>query len=242
MAVAMGATVTLTWVMLALVFGTDHKREVALQNVEIFGIGIGAAISALVAGILTYRSGNAMKELNQARANAVQLSHTDQLTGLLNRRGYNAAALKALSDAGAGKVPTAVFMCDIDRFKAINDQFGHDFGDQVLVEISQALRSFAQANGMLVGRLGGEEFAALMIDVTIEQAIQQANALRRICAAVEISNNDATTRVTVSIGISSADRDKGLSEMMRLADQALYKAKNGGRNRVAIADISASAA
>jgi len=242
MAIAMFSTVALTAGTLVLAFGTDLSKSISLESVVFASIGIGVAVSGLLTGVLTYRSGTVMKELNQARAHLLRLSHTDQLTGLLNRRGYDTAALAAFAHASEAKMRSAVFMCDIDRFKAINDQFGHEFGDKVLVEISDAIRAFSEENGFLVGRMGGEEFAALMINVTTEQAVHHANALRRICAATEISSDEACAHVTVSIGISSADRDKGLSEMMRLADQALYKAKNSGRNRVAIADTSASAA
>lgn len=132
-------------------------------------------------------------------------------------------------------------MCDIDRFKAINDEFGHEFGDKVLIEIGEAIRSFGEENGVVVARHGGEEFAALMIGVTTEQALQHANTLRRICAATEIARNKRTSaRVTVSIGLASARENTNLPEIMRTADQALYLAKYGGRNRVVKADVSAA--
>lgn len=232
MAVAIGSTIALTSILLAVAFGTDLSQSISLKSVAIASIVIGSAVSALLTGLLTYRSGRIMRELNQARAHLLRLSHTDQLTGLLNRRGYDAAALIALANANEANLQSAVFMCDIDRFKGINDEFGHEFGDQVLTEIGAAMNSFAAENGLLVGRMGGEEFAALMIDVTTEQAVQHANALRRICAEKEISSKDAIAKVTISIGVASSKHVANLPSMMRSADIALYEAKTGGRNRV----------
>jgi diguanylate cyclase (GGDEF)-like protein len=88
------------------------------------------------------------------------MSRTDQLTGLLNRRGYLEAATGVLAKAKAAKSSAVALMCDIDRFKAINDQFGHDFGDKVLIEIGETIRAFGDEHGTLVARHGGEEFVA----------------------------------------------------------------------------------
>jgi predicted signal transduction protein with EAL and GGDEF domain len=131
-AIAVCLTVVLTSLMIAIVFGTDPETNIRLGRVAIYGVTIGAIIAALLAGGLTYRSGLLMQELNLARAELLLTSRTDQLTGLLNRRGYNEAALKALAKASQAKIPVVALMCDIDRFKAINDEFGHEFGDKVL--------------------------------------------------------------------------------------------------------------
>jgi diguanylate cyclase (GGDEF)-like protein len=233
-AIAATATVFLTLLMLGLMYGTDPTLNVSLSSVAVHSVLIGLIISVLLTGILTYRSGLLMMDLNLTRAELLRISHTDQLTGLLNRRGYAVAAQRALTSAVETDAPATALMCDIDRFKAINDEFGHEFGDKVLVEISEAIRAFGEENGMLVGRHGGEEFAALIIGLTSEQAVQRANALRRICAAKEITQEGVgSARVTVSIGLASASRDPNLSDMMRTADIALYQAKRGGRNRVA---------
>jgi diguanylate cyclase (GGDEF)-like protein len=242
-AIAVCSTAVLTLLMIAATFGTDPEANVRLGSVVAHGVVIGTSIAALLAGLLTYRSALLMQELNLARAELLRISQTDQLTGMLNRRGYNEAALAALARASDARVSAVALMCDIDRFKAINDQFGHEFGDKVLVEIGDAIRSFGAQNGMLVARHGGEEFAALMIDVTAEQAIQYANQLRRICAATEILNDDGSrASVTVSIGLASSRLDPNLPDMMRTADRALYVAKHEGRNRVVVrADARANA-
>ena len=145
-----------------------------------------------------------MRDLTLARSELARLSHTDQLTGLLNRRGFDAAAALALRSACATGVPAVIFMCDVDRFKSINDRFGHAFGDKVLVEIAGVLRAFSGKDGAIVGRHGGEEFAALMVGITHEQAAQYAENLRQACAAREILIDGNSTSVTISIGFTIA--------------------------------------
>jgi diguanylate cyclase (GGDEF)-like protein len=239
MAIAVGATVILTMTMIAAVFGVDPERSVRLGTVTIFGVAAGSIISALLAGILTYRSGLLMLELSKTKADLLKMSRTDQLTGLLNRRGYLEAATGVLAKAKEAKSSAVALMCDIDRFKAINDQFGHDFGDKVLIEISDTMRAFGAEHGALVARHGGEEFVALMVDVSTEQAIQRANALRQICAATKIITDlGASASVTISIGLAASAEKNSLPAMMQAADQALYLAKRGGRDRVVEAAVA----
>jgi diguanylate cyclase (GGDEF)-like protein len=236
---AIVSTVILTLIMLGVTFGTDPDTNIRLGLVTSHVLLIGIVIATLLTGTLTYRSAILMRELNLARKELIRISHTDQLTGLLNRRGYNEAAGAALAQAGKAHVPAVALMCDIDRFKAINDKFGHDFGDRVLVEIGDAIRTFCENNGIVVARYGGEEFSALMTGVTSEQAVFYANTLRRICATTEVSREDDTsTFVTVSIGIASSDEPADLPDLMRAADRALYLAKRGGRDRVVQSEIS----
>jgi diguanylate cyclase (GGDEF)-like protein len=236
--VAVCLTLALTLVMTLSEFGTDLNATVRVGFVMTSGMIIGVVISALLTGALTYRSALVMRELNLARAELLRISRTDQLTGLLNRRGFDETATLVLASAKAAKMSAIALMCDIDRFKAVNDQFGHEFGDKVLIAIARVLGSFAQQNGMLAARHGGEEFAVLMIGVTGEQAMKHANALRRACAATEVSGEGVSAHVTISIGLAASQSTTDLSQIMRTADQALYAAKHHGRDRVARADIS----
>jgi diguanylate cyclase (GGDEF)-like protein len=235
-------TMALTLVITLSEFGTDPDATVRVGFVMMSGMIIGIVISALLTASLTYRSALVMLELNLARAELLRISRTDQLTGLLNRRGFDEMAVEVLANARAAKQSAVALMCDIDRFKAINDQFGHEFGDKVLVEIAGVLGSFARQNGMLAARHGGEEFAVLMTGVGVEQAMKHANDLRRACAALEISDGRASAYVTISIGLTLSETAANLQQIMRVADQALYAAKHRGRDRVARADISESIA
>jgi diguanylate cyclase (GGDEF)-like protein len=240
LASALAVVFTATAVLMQM--GTDLDATVRVGFVLVSNICTAGAIASLLTGALAYRSSLVMRDLTLARSELSRLSHTDKLTGLLNRRGFDAAAALALRSAFAAGLPVAIFMCDVDRFKSINDRFGHDFGDKVLVEIANELRNFSGQDGAVVGRHGGEEFAALMVGITIEQAAQYAENIRLACAAREISIDGNTTRATISIGFTVAREEVDLSTIMRVADRALYVAKHGGRNQVAQVDSPALAA
>ena len=241
-ALAASLAVVITTVTVLVQFGSDLDATVPVGYIMISSICAAAAISTLLAGALSYRSALVMQELTQTRSELARISHTDQLTGLLNRRGFDEAASAALRSAHEADLPAVIFMCDVDRFKSINDRYGHDFGDKVLVEISDVLRSFAENDRFLVARHGGEEFAALMIGISHEQAAQYAENIRQACAAREIVADDNAARVTISIGFTVSCGELELAKLMRIADQALYSAKHGGRNRVARADALSLAA
>src|SRR3954447_21269638 len=181
--VSVGLTILLTLSFCLLQFGADPDGAVSAGFVTKSSILISVTISGLLTGALSYRSALMMRELALTHAELRRISGTDQLTGLLNRRGFDEAAESALTAARDAKLPTTVLMCDIDRFKAINDQFGHEFGDKVLIAVAQVLRSFAERRQMLVARHGGEEFAVVMTGLSKERAAQYADDLRQACAA-----------------------------------------------------------
>jgi diguanylate cyclase (GGDEF)-like protein len=239
---AAGLSVILAATATVALFGADANAMVSAGRVIAFSLTMSFATAVLLTAALSYRSALVMRELNLARAELRHISRTDQLTGLLNRRGFEEAATSALTGASKAGAPVVALMCDIDRFKAINDEFGHEFGDQVLIEVANVFRAFGEQNGILVARHGGEEFAALIVGISVEQAMKYANSLRRDCAALRISRNGVSARVTISIGLTVCKRAASLSQIMRIADQALYAAKNSGRDRVARANISDSIA
>jgi diguanylate cyclase (GGDEF)-like protein len=109
----------------------------------------------------------------------------------------------------------------------------------VLVAIAEVLRPFAQRRQMLVARHGGEEFAVLMTGISRERAALYAEELRQACAAKEISSEEISACVTISIGLAECHAETNLAKVMRMADQALYAAKHRGRNRVVRADVLA---
>jgi diguanylate cyclase (GGDEF)-like protein len=236
--IAVSSTVAVSWLMIILQLGTDPSASVRVGYVTVFIIVAGAIVAALLTSGLSYHTALMMQELTLARAEMQRVSCTDQLTGLLNRRGFDAAALVALARAKEANLPVVALMCDIDRFKLINDQFGHEFGDKVLIKMGDVLRSFANTTEILVARHGGEEFAALLIGIDNAKALQCAERLRQACAT-EVSHEGESTHVTVSIGITSPQRETDLATMMRFADKALYAAKHRGRNRVVIVDTLA---
>lgn len=155
---------------------------------------------------------------------------TDPLTGLANRRGFAARADRLVTACEINGAPAAVLMCDIDHFKRVNDTFGHDGGDAVLRVVGSTLHAGLRKLDLL-GRLGGEEFAALLAGSTLDSALRAAESLRAEVEALVIEVRPGVhCRVTISIG--AAPLRTTLAEALRAADLGLYAAKAQGRNRV----------
>ncbi|MGU3668565.1 diguanylate cyclase domain-containing protein [Methylobacterium sp. A49B] len=161
---------------------------------------------------------------------------TDALTGVRNRRAFADAVDAALLGGGSG----ALLLVDLDRFKAVNDVHGHAVGDAVLVGFCAMAASLLPPDALL-GRLGGEEFACLLPEVSPAEALARAEELRRTFAELHVPEIPEL-RVSVSIGVAQLRHGVGYETLMRRADTALYAAKNGGRDRVAVADAAAARA
>ncbi len=161
----------------------------------------------------------------------------DPLTGISNRRAFLQEGEAHLKRQTSDPRPTAVMLLDLDNFKSINDRYGHAIGDRVL-EIFAEVASSCLRRIDLFGRLGGEEFAALLHDITRERALAVADQIRACFAAAAREVEGWPIEGTVSIGIViSYDAVLGLSALLAQADHALYRAKDAGRNRVEIASI-----
>ena len=160
-------------------------------------------------------------------------SHHDRLTGLKNRMGFYYDFGKRFKEyliPEAGKT-MSVFICDIDRFKRVNDTYGHNAGDDVLVFASSLVESFC---GDLdsVYRWGGEEFVMVMRDTDLEGAVKKAEAIRLKLMNSDIVADGNTIRCTMSFGCSLFDPSKSIEENISNADEMLYTAKETGRNKV----------
>ena len=160
-------------------------------------------------------------------------SSRDALTGLLNRKGFVQAATRALQSATTSSKSLSFILFDIDHFKSINDEYGHDIGDRVLVHFADVIVDNIRAEDIFC-RYGGEEFLLIMPCVSIEQAYQKADELRQIVEKNSIAIlNNRDVALTVSGGVS-AFMNKGdtLDELIKQADMAMYEAKNSGRNTI----------
>jgi two-component system cell cycle response regulator len=171
--------------------------------------------------------------------NSIEMAITDALTGLYNRRYMESHLATLIDQAAARGKPLALLVLDIDHFKAVNDGHGHDAGDDVLREF--ALRMRKSIRGLdLACRHGGEEFVIVMPETDMPVAAAVAERLRRRIASepFSIQQGAGSIEVTISIGIATLDphSDNGASILKR-ADQALYRAKRDGRNRV-VADAA----
>ncbi len=231
---------TVLLIALAL-FGTDPGKTITAGHATIIMLVNATICSALLTSVMSYKSSIALRRLAQVRAELWEVSRTDQLTGLLNRRGFIEAADLALAKAKRENMPAVALMCDVDRFKSVNDKFGHDFGDAVLVRLGNLLRAQSETTEMIVGRHGGEEFAALLLGKSAAEAMQTAEAIRRACAAEEVRYEGTSTRITVSIGVAPCAREPSLDGLLRDADMALYQAKDAGRDRVMVATAQGAA-
>jgi diguanylate cyclase (GGDEF)-like protein len=137
----------------------------------------------------------------------------------------------------------AALLCDIDRFKEINDEFGHEFGDAALRHVANLLRSVAERENFALGRQGGDEFVALLPSFTSAQALDLAERLRQAFAAQPVEWKGLTAGFTISIGVAGTSSSDGrIVELIVNADAALYEAKREGRNRVAAAKETPGAA
>jgi two-component system cell cycle response regulator len=173
-------------------------------------------------------------QLRASVTQTIEMAVTDGLTGLHNRR-YLDSHLQTLFDRAVGRRrPLSVMITDLDRFKSINDTFGHDGGDDVLREFAQRLRKNVRGIDFAC-RFGGEEFVVVMPDTDAQVAEKVAERIRAEIARTPfaISHEGQTVEVTVSVGVSSLRRGADTVEaLMKRADVALYEAKTGGRNRV----------
>jgi diguanylate cyclase (GGDEF)-like protein len=166
-------------------------------------------------------------------------SLTDPLSGLLNRRGFEARASALLDKCVSSKLPVSLVVADLDRFKALNDRYGHAAGDRVIVEFAARLRDAAGTRAV-AGRLGGEEFAVLLPMADPAAARLFAEAVRSIFSGGPIEGISPEIRVTGSFGIASHSGGENLDELARRADEALYHAKRDGRDSVRVSYQRAS--
>ncbi|KAF1029818.1 MAG: putative diguanylate cyclase DgcQ [Pseudomonas sp.] len=172
------------------------------------------------------------RQMERAHNISTRAAQTDELTGLMNRRAFFEHAQLLYEKCRHNRQPLCALMMDMDHFKEINDTYGHQAGDQVLRQIGAVISaSFRQAD--VYGRLGGEEFAVLLPDTSLETACDIAEQLVRAIAGLAA---EPVHGLTASLGVASTHmRDQDLHGLMHTADQALYRAKAQGRNQVAVA-------
>jgi diguanylate cyclase (GGDEF)-like protein len=157
----------------------------------------------------------------------------DPLTGLFNRRGFSELTGRMIEREQAAGRPVTVLIFDIDHFKSVNDRFGHPAGDEILKLFANVLVHTLRITDV-VGRIGGEEFAA-MLPCPLDEAVLAADRVRTVFAGAGVQVDDAPLATSVSIGVAGGPPSTDLHALLAAADTALYRAKRGGRNRVEVA-------
>ncbi|MBB4236062.1 GGDEF domain-containing protein [Rhizobium esperanzae] len=197
---------------------------VTLSHALGFGTIFSWLVGGTVSGMLSLAAGFALHELTLSRAEFEKLSRTDTLSGLLNRRAFTEALENTESNA-------SLVIFDVDRFKAINDRFGHACGDAVITAVSAVLTS-AFDELSVVARLGGEEFGVIVSGEPLEARLERIQAVRARIAGGPIVTEGHNIGITISGGVADLVAGRSKQQVYASADRALYLAKALGRNRV----------
>jgi two-component system, cell cycle response regulator len=168
------------------------------------------------------------------RTELVRLASIDALTGLHNRRHLESRAGAEMARARRYETPFSVVIGDLDHFKRVNDQYGHNIGDVVLRRVAELMRHNLREEDLAV-RWGGEEFLLLLPGVDEAGALQAAEKIRRILAETTLDCDGHEILVTISLGVAEYAGEDALQDVVKRADEAMYRAKQGGRNQVCAA-------
>ncbi|MBI2234241.1 MAG: diguanylate cyclase [Micavibrio aeruginosavorus] len=176
------------------------------------------------------------RDLEQVRKEAM----TDGLTGLSNRKAFDAAIARVSEEAQASNTTFTLLMVDIDHFKSFNDNYGHQIGDQVLRLVARTLVEGVKGRD-IAARYGGEEFAIILPETTLSAGVAVGNSLRKAVATKDVINRstgEKLGRITMSVGVAEFTSGEPTEDLIERADAALYTAKHNGRNQVAAAPTS----
>jgi diguanylate cyclase len=219
-----------------------HERLADSGSMDTLGGEVGQMLDRTrhMGESLGYLQGEFQRSQDEVQRLAEELSRmrqevqTDPLTGLSNRRGFDATIHRMHQAVTQGGTTLTLLMLDIDHFKMVNDTYGHLFGDQVIRGVAQAIRSMVKGQDM-AARYGGEEFAVLLPDTDSVAGLHVAEQIRSLVERSKIrrfNTAEAVGNITVSIGVTHCRPGETISEFIERADAALYRSKTGGRNRV----------
>jgi len=218
-----GTAIAFVLMAVTLAIALVLNANIELKADTWVGVTANVGLMAALISTMTQRE-------NQLRESLAKAAGTDPLTGLMNRRSFDPQFDMILANAVRQKLPLSIVMFDIDHFKKVNDDYGHLVGDQALQGLAEVLR-LSSRNGDLVTRLGGEEFAVVLLGADLEQAKAYTERVHESLNSIGVL---ARLNLKFSAGIATLDDPAESTEhMLQLADEALYAAKAGGRCRLA---------
>ena len=176
-----------------------------------------------------------IKQLENELAQVSDQVHTDQLTGILNRRGMDEVFASELGRAESSQAPLCVALLDIDNFKKLNDTLGHQAGDQALIHLAQVIKESLRPSDS-VARFGGEEFVIILPDTPLKEGVEAVERLQREMTKKFFLNNNDRILVTFSAGVALRNSGEDQEDIVGRADKAMYIAKTTGKNRVVAAE------
>ncbi len=183
------------------------------------------------------KSSHVMEELQRDLENVRKEALTDGLTGLANRKAFDAEIKRVAEESASTGRAFSLLMVDIDHFKNFNDNYGHQVGDQVLRLVAKTLTDGVKGRDM-ASRYGGEEFSIILPDTGLQAGVVVGNALRKTVATKDVINRNTgekLARITMSVGVAEFVPGETINDLIERADAALYTAKHNGRNQVAAA-------
>lgn len=229
----MAGVAVLIWLfrLAAIAFSMRGQSDPAAADLafSLFAIGQNLSLVATTLGLMWI-------EVRRTEQDLTRAAMTDGLTGLKNRRAMSERFVESLSFARREKQPLALVLIDIDRFKAVNDVYGHLAGDAVLRDVAGLLGAVKRREDVL-GRIGGEEFLLLLPKQSVEEAGDAAERMRRMVESSVIETGKGEVQTTISAGVASyPDDGEDWDRLFGAADRRLYIAKQNGRNRVIASD------
>jgi len=209
--------------------GATEQQHIMSVMTQII-IALGALVLAVIVGLLV-----AIEKILGQQSALEQLSVTDELTGLENRRAAMAKARQTLALGKRSGASISLAIIDIDHFKRINDQYGHPFGDKVLQQLARTLKQLVRESDV-AARIGGEEFCLLMPDTNSQGAYELCERLHQGIGDMVVLHNKDIVTLTVSLGLTTthSQEDYDFDVIYARADEALYRAKASGRDRVVV--------
>lgn len=220
--------------------GELMQQAVAVTPLEVAGAGRLCLIQITDVSVAVARERLLRDQALELRSQ----TFSDGLTGIANRRHFDVAIEKEIRRAKRAGTPLSLLMIDIDFFKAYNDHYGHQQGDDCLIKVAGALAQMLRRPQDMIARYGGEEFAVILPEMDREQSMRMAEAMRVAVVDMKVPHEESEhdEHVTVSIGLATHTGDVGdIAFLVGAADRALYSAKRAGRNRVGLHEAEAQA-